>query len=293
MGTRLGDRLMDSFALATLFTLNNAAAPCTLHWLPEKAAEFSDTIRVGGCNVVITPTRDWYLDFNHTASDGDCVVRLPDVYSNWTRHGTATPHQLFFSEPARAYMPDNTTESGVAAAFQRVAHTTHSTQFPDVRGNDRWVGVHVRGTDKLVERPAVEDEWFQSMAGFETTFARQKELTMRSLEYMRDELIGRRRSTRFFLASDDEALYTEMADAIEGLGGVVVNRQGRVSSTLGDFFGLAESDMVLQVTRYSTFSMAASLVGRVPVVNFGNSLHTNAERIWQQVCMFDLPYRSW
>ena len=41
---------------------------------------------------------------------------------------------------------------------------------------------------------------------------------------------------------------------------------------------------------HSTFSMAASVVGDVPLVNFGNSDFHNGVRWWESVLHLDMPY---
>jgi hypothetical protein len=285
--------MMDSFGLVTLFRFRNASAPCTLHWLPEKAAPGSESIRVGGaCDVRITPTADWYVDFEEPDPEA-CVVRLPDVYTNWTRHGTFTPHQLFHSPVASAWLPADATLGSVEATYRAVAHDTFSSAHQFLRSERTLVGVHVRATDKLVERPGVEDEWFHSMAPFETTYERQRELESRAFQYIAAEMVGRRRKTRFFLGMDDEANYVRFAEHIvTASGAVVVNDDRRNVSILGDFFGLASCDVVVQVTRYSTFSMAASLVAGAPLVNLADSMRSNAEHIWIGTVMFDMPYKK-
>ena len=223
---------------------------------------------------------------------GGCRLRVADLYMNWTRHGTFSPHQLFFSEPAQNFLPYNITEASVAAAYKRVAHMTHSRSYPNPFAVGGVIGVHVRATDKLVDRPKVEDEWWRQMAAFETSYDRQRDLTQRCLTYIENELVRRRRRTHFYLATDDDSHFGELATRVEAAGGVVINRDRTNVSVLGDFFALAYCDAVLQVTRYSTFSMAASLVGRVPLVNFGNSMLSNAENLWSDVLLLDMPYRS-
>lgn len=244
---------------------------------------------VGTCSVKLTPTADWYEDFVDVPADA-CRLRVSDLYTNWTRHGTFSPHQLFFSEQAQAFLP-NISETSVLAAYQRVAHLTHSAAFSNPFPTGGVIGVHVRGTDKLVELPQTEDNWWQQTAPFETSFDRQRDLTQRCLRYIESELVQRRRRKLFYLATDDDSNFGVLATQIEAAGGIVVNRNRTNVSILGDFFALAYSDAVLQVTRYSTFSMAASMVGRIPLVNFGNSLLTNGEHIWTDVLLLDMPYR--
>ena len=292
VGTRLGDRMLDSFGMVTLFRFINASAPCTLHWHPEKAAPDSTSLRVGGaCDVRITPTQDWYLDFQSDDPDA-CVVRLPDVYSNWTRHGSFTPHQLFYSEPARAMLPADATPESVVATYQSVAHDTFSTAHPFLRDDRTLVGIHVRTTDKIVTQVDAQSEWRASMLPFETSADRQKQLEDRAFEYMEQEVIGKRKKRRFFIAVDDEANFGRFAERARRAGGVVVNEDRANVSIVGDFIGLASCDMVVQVTRYSTFSTAASLVARAPLVSLGNSMRTNGEHIWVGTALFDLPYRK-
>ena len=292
VGTRLGDRMLDSFGMVTLFRFINASAPCTLHWHPEKAAPDSTSLRVGGaCDVRITPTEDWYLDF-HSDDPDACVVRLPDVYSNWTRHGSFTPHQLFYSEPARAMLPADVTPKSVVAVYQSVAHDTFSTAHPFLRDERTQVGIHVRTTDKIVTHTESESELWVSMLPYETSSERQKEIETRAFEYIEQEVIGKRKKRRFFIAVDDEANFGRFAERVRRAGGAVVNEDRGNVSIVGDFIGLASCDIVVQVTRYSTFSTAASLVARVPLVNLGNSMRTNAEHIWLDTALFDMPYRT-
>ena len=261
---------------------------CIRH--PEKAAPDTERLVVGTCNVKITPTANWYEDFVDVPTGG-CKLRVAELYTNWTRHGTFSPHQLFSSEVAQDYLPNELTEASVLAAYKRVAHMTHSLAYPNPFANGGVTGVHVRGTDKLVEPPKIEDDRWLQMAPFETSYDRQRDLTKRCMTYIELELVRQRRRTQFYLATDDDSHFGELASRVEAAGGNVVNRDRNNVSILNDFFALAYSDAILQVTRYSTFSMAASLVGRVPLVNFGNSMLTNAENVWSDVIMLDMPYR--
>ena len=117
------------------------------------------------------------------------------------------------------------------------------------------VGVHVRLTDKLVEREG----------GRDMGSATWRALELRGLERL-DRLVAEGRP--LFLCSDDPAYRTRLAERLRSRGGDVLaldglppRRRPAGFAPLVDFFALSRCARIVQMTRYSNFTTAAALVG--------------------------------
>jgi len=77
-----------------------------------------------------------------------------------------------------------------------------------------------------------------------------------------------------FVCSDDASYRTALLDRIrfKGGDGVAANPAARYRREPGygalvDFFSLSRCKRIIQMTKYSTFSIAASITGNIPLVN--------------------------
>ena len=90
---------------------------------------------------------------------------------------------------------------------------------------------------------------------------------------------------KFFVCSEDQAACNEMNTYIRQLGKHVVEVDHtdlkHDEHALLDFFSLAQCQIIVQCTKYSTFSIAASLINMVPLINF-YGFNNNALSIWHQ-----------
>uniref|UniRef100_A0A6C0KVH6 Glycosyltransferase n=1 Tax=viral metagenome TaxID=1070528 RepID=A0A6C0KVH6_9ZZZZ len=141
------------------------------------------------------------------------------------------------------------------------------------------IGIHIRLTDKCVENP---DPFTMSRGDY--------------LEILRKcrEFVATHRGT-YFVCSEDKIARREMQEFILETGneitGTLENPYGIDSSDGGDalsedesalldFFALSRCTLILQCTKYSTFSIAASLINRIPLINF-YGYENNALTIWK------------
>jgi hypothetical protein len=141
------------------------------------------------------------------------------------------------------------------------------------------VGIHIRITDKLVaEETPIEmsaDSWHLiEKAGYA------------QIDHCVD------RGEPIFLCSDSSNYAAQIIDYINKRGGDVVtarldpahaNQPGYDS--IVDFFALSRTQRIIQMTKYSTFSIAAAICGDVPLVNLDrrDSAVGNRIDIWKSV----------
>jgi hypothetical protein len=121
------------------------------------------------------------------------------------------------------------------------------------------VGVHVRLTDKLVAR----EQYFDMDIS-----------TWRRIEAQGLEAIGRHvdAGRPLFLCSDDLGYRAQLVERIRAQGGdvAVIDVPGadalpRGFAALADFFALSRCERIVQMTKYSNFTLAAALVGGRPI----------------------------
>ena len=153
----------------------------------------------------------------------------------------------------------------MAEAFRRVAAATSpapaiAAKLPADLG-DR-IGIHIRLSDKIVSEEGPH----------EMSLQRWKRIEAAGLAYIDRSLAA---GERFFVCSEDSAYRNRLLRHIRDRGGdAIVCAPSSGADTpkgfdaLVDFFALARCRRVVQMTRYSNFSIAAAIIGNVELVNF-------------------------
>lgn len=119
--------------------------------------------------------------------------------------------------------------------------------------------IHIRGTDKLVG----DDSDATTMSMDKFNFIRSK-----CLEY-----IKKNHDETWYICTDDSNLKEAFKqECPEGTKFIDIDYKG-LDESIVDFFAMANAKKVVQCTKYSTFSMFASVVGGIPLINFNDSPH--------------------
>lgn len=194
-----------------------------------------------------------------------CVWPLPGggrqlVLQRGDTWGNASPSRLY--EERGAYGLDRLTPKDFSEAYAAVLRSLKpgpaiAAALPhDLEGR---VGIHARLTDKISGR--VND--FEMTA---ESWARIEARTMKEV----DRLVAA--GHRFFVCADDVAYRDKLASGLRERGVDVVTAKPQQGPPgfpdLLDFFALSRCAEVVQLTKYSTFSIAAALAGGVPLRNF-------------------------
>lgn len=157
----------------------------------------------------------------------------------------------------------------VCEEFKRNAHKLRPSVLvvnslpPELQGTHNVIGIHLRKSDKIGERDPHHG----------TTLEEFHDIVYMLREYVLDEIRGG--STDYFVCSEDQAWRQEFVDWIEENGGRVLcaRPSDALASKRGygpilDFYCLTKCSKIIQGIGYSTFSMAASMVGGgIPLVN--------------------------
>ena len=125
------------------------------------------------------------------------------------------------------------------------------------------IGIHLRKSDKIGERDPHHG----------TTLEEFHDIVYMMKEYVSEEILAGNKS--FFICSEDQVWRREFENWIEETGGQILHthesdalRGKRGWGPILDFFCLSKCKKIIQGIGYSTFSMAASLIGGgVPLVN--------------------------
>lgn len=165
----------------------------------------------------------------------------------------------------------------VSAAFRRAAWHVRPSRavlraLPP--GLEAAVGVHLRRSDKVKVLEASggkmpeEVGWEQTPADFDTITRHVRAHLLALLE--------ERPEAAFYLASEDTGWRAEfasfIANASRGRATVLPPAsagEGSGFAAAADLFALSRCASVVQGVKHSSFSLAAALVGDVPLVNFG------------------------
>ena len=147
------------------------------------------------------------------------------------------------------------------------------------------VGIHLRESDKIDDNNA-----------FYATSGRDFDIILDRVKAFAVDLISHGQE-KFYLCSEDEAWKGEFQSWLEGVGGkVAVNLESPGEKPRGfhavlDFFCLSECKSIAQCINYSTFSIAAAMVGGKPLHNFSEDVRTNKTHFfnWWQPLLVESP----
>lgn len=172
-----------------------------------------------------------------TYEGGSCTKRLDTKFPH--RPGTDVP-------------PEDMKEQ-----FRKVASRIKPSQdVENVIPKESYVTIHIRGKDKLTGDVETGDWLLTSKQFFE--MAKQK-----CIEYVQSHP-----EKTYFVCSDDDPLKTQFIDEC-GTDIKFINIEyGNLDRAIVDLFVMSRSELVIQCTRYSTFSIVASIIGGIPLLNF-------------------------
>lgn len=255
--TGLGDKVLDLIGAATLARLSGR----TLAFVLCKEQPPAWWGNIGKHHLVAPACVELFDTFEgvprpFTAITGTCGCSL---------------HPFHIAEVC----PAGVTTTEVVREFGRVASQVYASRhvmslIPPAAAMS--IGVHLRRGDKMNSGDARHG-----------TTSEELEAIMQAL---RAHLLPRLPSYPVFVCSDDDACKAAFVAWVRGAGGRVVERDtvddGDGLATVLDFFTLASCQEIHQGTAYSTFSMAAAIVGDVTLRNY----HTRA--CWDPACFLNL-----
>ena len=274
----IGDRLLDLWAAITIARLHDPHSEVLIKWnnsgyiFAGFIGDYStDLFSIEGCRFVdespagavcVTP------DFRDEQYKFDSFVKLTDnthqiILRNGSIWGQSSPDQLQ-TELAHYELDPEIPLQRIIETYRNVAQSTVPgrqicERIPENMG--KKIGVHVRLQDKIVE---TEIPW-------EMTRETWRSIEMKSVLYL-DRCIARGES--LYICSDDprykqafiEDLRNRQADVME------LERKNADQELIGlddlvEFFTLSKCKYIMQMTKYSAYSMAAAMVGDIPLLN--------------------------
>ena len=285
----LGDRLLDVWAAKTIARLHSPDRVLAVHWHDgRRFASFvgdysTQGFSVAGCTFADSaPPGALALPdvFSHTAlNDRGLVCLASDVWQVILRTGmiwgNSPPDRLHADRTFYSLDPSLSLDVVIATYRDVASHTAPALAIEAALppGIDGCVGVHLRLGDKLVAQETAVDM-------SEPTW---RALEQRTLAYL-DTCLAR--GERFFLCSDDPGYKAALAHHLRARGALVITsdpaRAPRAllgSAALVDFFALSRCASIVQMTKYSTFSLAAALASGVPLVNLFHDTTGSGHRL--------------
>lgn len=284
-----GDRLLDLWAAITVSLLKSPDREVAVRWskghkFQAFVGEYStDLFSVGGCKFVRRVPlggKPIAKKFSHTALNDFGIRPLPNdceqiVLRNGMNFGNNCPDRIY-ENMAFYGLGSQISHMDVVRKFGLVANST-TPSFKIVAGiphdiRDR-VGVHIRLTDKLVSN---EEEFSMSSETWQ-------KIESRRLEYLyRCAADG----VPLFVSSDDKEYMRSIVQDLRAHGAdvalstPVAKYAGAAGyGALVDFFALSRCKKIVQMTKYSTFSMTAAMIGNVPLLNFFSTRNETGSRV--------------
>ncbi|MEM1110653.1 MAG: hypothetical protein AAGI11_01980 [Pseudomonadota bacterium] len=291
--TGLGDRLLDSWAAISLMRLAMGNTPIKLNW--EDGRQFP------GFKAVYDTSLFSLQDVEFVDAPPAGALSLPRGFSmteknekSWHKLEDKNAQFILQTGAKFAQNPPPTlhaqrnwyglnemiSETQFVNAFIDAATATKpsplvETALPtDIEGR---FGIHIRLQDKLTDYPP---PWEMDEIQFRHIETR---LIKHATQLIED-------GKKLFVCSDDSEYMAEFIALLQDSGGDVITSSpdATLVEKVGghavlDYFALSRCKAVIQGTRFSTFSLAASLMGRRTLVNLdrGHSLRLSAINNWR------------
>ena len=132
-----------------------------------------------------------------------------------------------------------------------------------------YIAIHIRGTDKF------NDMNPNDPIGVSTE--QYKNIKSKCLEYVKTHL-----DKTYLICTDDEKLKSEfIQECGEGMKIVEIKDYKNLDRAIVDLFAISRAELVIQCTKYSTFSIIASLIGGIPLINYFDSEVMGADWNWR------------
>jgi hypothetical protein len=131
-----------------------------------------------------------------------------------------------------------------------------SQEIENIIPTDKYVSIHIRGTDKFStdETDAISH-----------TKEQFEDIKNKCIEYVKNNL-----DKKYFICTDDEDVKNMFIKECGNVNLIKLN-YGDLDKAIVDMFVMSKSELVIQCTKYSTFSLVASLIGGIPLLNFNDS----------------------
>ena len=138
--------------------------------------------------------------------------------------------------------------------FLSVAQGIQPTFDIYFENNVKPVGIHIRGTDRL---------------GKKSPHFMKNENELNRFLSKTIELLNESKPQYIFVCSDDRKIKEKFVKYLDK-GIVVIDPicEGSVPEEYRDFFSLTLCDSIYMCTKFSTFSIIASLIGNIPLISF-------------------------
>ena len=297
-----GDRIVDVWAAVTVARIHAPDARVALYWHPEGnqypgfTGEYEiDLFSISGCELVTeSPWRSFRFpeedtDFSDSDRIDRCLIQLPSgarqvVLRSGREWGNSCPDRLLSELPY--YDLDPKVDLGKLVDVYRAvaADTRPSASVVEGIPSDiaSRIGIHARLTDKILP----DDK---SELTFEMSASTWRSIEARGMRYISHAI---EQGERFFICSDDLEYRAALMERIRAMGGDVVcadlpdqHMERAGYPAVVDFFSLTRCARIVQMTKYSTYSIAAAICGGLPLVNFFDNESGVGNRldIWRSV----------
>jgi hypothetical protein len=269
--TGLGDRLLDLFGFATFADIVGYEEVFFGFGRQNKSWDYDPSL--------FSPFQR--LQIVENIPDGCCRMIAP--------YGCAL-HPYKIKKYVRSHHPNKMNDVSVESMKNRYLMYARSFKAGCLvlnhmpQGIGDCVGIHLRKSDKI-------DDSNSYYATLRTDF----DIIVDRVKAFVIDLLARGQNS-FYLCSEDQAWKREFQDWLEGVGGrVTVNCESPGEKPRGfhavlDFFCLSECKSIVQCINYSTFSMAAAMVGGKPLHNFSEDVKSNKTHFfnwWQPLLVED------
>jgi len=282
-----GDRILDLWTIVTIKNILNKTEPLLIKW--KSGTEYpgfnscysTDLFTIKNCKWATS--NDYFISIrtfigensqiwgNYMNQKMDFGIIQKQIFPINTFWGTTNIERIQEALPFYGTISSN---SKVAEVYYKVANSMCPNEklknlLVFAKDLEYASGIHIRLSDKCVD--------MRKLDPFTMTRENFNNIKEKCKEYIATN------KGIYFVCSEDKTELAKMQEFILENGSYLITlnyndlREDEIA--LLDFFALSRCQKILQCTKYSTFSIAASIVNQIPLINF-HGYDNNALAIW-------------
>lgn len=195
--------------------------------------------------------------------------------------GTATPYRVLNSSKIKEQILPNISSENYILKYKQTANILKPCKLLESCINknlNKCIGIHIRRTDKIKNTRKI----------WEILPEEQKNLDIKLENYIKNIL--EKKEENFFVCGDDINYVKYLSNYIISNGGNIYGYDNNFEkytkiegfNALLDFFSLSNCKCIIQNTKYTTFSMAASMINNTEIINLYGK-ENNLIQIWEDL----------
>ena len=146
---------------------------------------------------------------------------------------------------------------------------------------DEYIGVHIRGTDRLISTHRVDGLKYDGFA--------DSQILESCIEKTVDYLGSSSNNKPLAIFGDDILYVNKIKERLKDYEQLKISYEGNIENEYIDFYHLTNSNKVIMSSIFSTFAITSAILGKIPLVTFFDDRQTTLHKFSANLIKYNIP----